>query len=71
MAVSILELAKELTLTLVQTGTVPAENMQARLQQSYETLTMLKAQEEARMFVPVSAPPTAALEWRKSSPNIR
>jgi len=39
MAASILELAKELTLTLVQTGNMSAENMQDTLQKTYATLT--------------------------------
>ena len=63
---SIAELSKELTLALVQTGNLSAENMQAMLQKIYETLIMLKAQEEATTFVPVPAPSIAAVDWRKS-----
>jgi predicted transcriptional regulator len=59
-------LPTELTLALVQTGNVSAENMQDTLQKIYETLTLLKAQEEARTSVPVPAPSTAAVDWRKS-----
>jgi hypothetical protein len=63
---SIVELSKELTLVLVQTGNLSAENMQAMLQKIYETLIMLKVQEEATTFVLVPAPSTAAVDWRKS-----
>ena len=66
MAASILELAKELTLTLVQTGNMSAENMQDTLQKTYATLTALKAQEESGVFAPAPVSETVPVDWRKS-----
>ncbi len=63
---SVVELAKELTLALIQTENVTVEDMQDTLQSTYATLAMLKAQEESRTFptVPVAEMPPA--DWRKS-----
>jgi hypothetical protein len=47
MAQSMVGLAKELTLALIQRGNVSPENMQATLQSTYETLATLKAQKES------------------------
>ena len=66
MAPSILELAKELTLALVQTGNVSFEDMQDTLQKTYTTLTALKVQEEPGATVPGLAAKTTAVNWRKS-----
>jgi len=63
---SMVELAKELTLALVQTGQIPPEAIQDTLQQTHATLTALKGQEEAGTPAPVSASDTAVVEWRKS-----
>ena len=71
MAASILELAKELTLALVQTGNVSAENMQDTLQKTYDTLTALKAQEESGAFAPAPFPRQCRWTGEKASPNIR
>lgn len=66
MAQSLVEIAKELTLTLVETGRLSSEDMQDMLQKTHATLAALRAQEE---FVTTTAVPmaeTAPVEWRKS-----
>ncbi len=47
MAQSLLEIAKDLTHILVETGRLSAEDMQDTLQSTYATLATLKAQEES------------------------
>ena len=63
---STLELAKELTLALIQTGNVAPEDMQETLQKTYATLTALKAQEESGVFAPAPVSQTVPVDWRKS-----
>jgi predicted transcriptional regulator len=64
MAQSLTEIAKDLTLTLVEAGRLSAEDMQDTLQKTHAILTALKAQEAAGTTIPVSdAPP---VNWRKS-----
>ena len=62
---SALEMAKELSLALIETGNVPAEDMQDTLQRTHVTLLTLKAQEE---FGTTTALPVVetAVNWRKS-----
>jgi predicted transcriptional regulator len=59
-------LTKELTLALVRTGNVTAEDMQDTLQETYATLTALKAQDESDATTPEPAAKAAAANWRKS-----
>src|SRR5687767_8968129 len=66
MAASLLALVKELTLALVQTGHVSAEDMQETLQKTHATLTALKGQEEAGVSTAAHASRTAPVNWRKS-----
>jgi predicted transcriptional regulator len=66
MAASILALAKELILALVQTGKVSAEDMQETLQKTHAILTALKAQEESDVSTAAPASRTAPVDWRKS-----
>ena len=67
MAQSLLEIAKELTLTFVEAGRLSSEDMQDTLQKTYATLTALKAREETgATTVPVSVTPPAQVNWRKS-----
>jgi predicted transcriptional regulator len=47
MAQSILEMAKELVMAMMQAGTLPAEDMQKELQKTHASLMELKAREEA------------------------
>jgi predicted transcriptional regulator len=60
---STLEIAKELTLALIEAGNVPPEDMQDTLQKTHATLAALKAQEAAGTTTPVSDAP---MNWRKS-----
>jgi predicted transcriptional regulator len=59
-------LAKELTLALVQTGNVSAEDMQETLQKTHATLTALKGQEESGGSPAAPVSWTAPVDWRKS-----
>jgi predicted transcriptional regulator len=66
MAQSMVELAKELTLALVQRGNVSPENMQEILQSTYATLATLKVQEESSTSPTVSVAKSSPVDWRKS-----
>ena len=68
MAQTLLEIAKELTRTLVEAGGLSAEDMHATLQKTHATLLTLKIQEESGTItpVPVSVTPPAQMNWRKS-----
>ena len=64
---TLLEMAKDLTRSLVETGKLSAEDMHRTLQQAYTTLSTLKAQEEAgTTSIPMPASPSTAVDWRKS-----
>jgi predicted transcriptional regulator len=64
---TLLEMAKDLTRSLLETGKLSAEDMQRTLQQAYTTLSTLKAQEEAgTTSIPMPASPSTAVDWRKS-----
>jgi len=60
---SILEIAKDLTLTLVEAGRLSTDDMQDTLQKTYATLTALKAQEETGSGTVKTQEP---VDWRKS-----
>jgi predicted transcriptional regulator len=66
MAQSIVELAKELTLALIQRGNISSENMQDTLQSTYATLATLKAQEESGTSPIMSVAESSPVDWRKS-----
>ena len=66
MSQSVVELAKELTLALIETGNIAPEDMQDTLQKTYTTLTALKAQEESGVFAPAPISQTVPVDWRKS-----
>jgi predicted transcriptional regulator len=66
MAQSLVELAKELTLALVQTGNVSAENMQDTLVKTYATLAAFKAQEEFETSISVPMVESLPVDWRKN-----
>jgi predicted transcriptional regulator len=68
MVQSVVELAKDLTLALIETGKVSPEDLHATLQQTYTTLLALKAHEErgATMAVPGSETPPPRSNWRTS-----
>ena len=63
-----LEIAKELTLTLVEAGKLSSEDIRATLQKTHATLLTLKAQEEKGTIspVPIYEIPRARVAWRKS-----
>jgi predicted transcriptional regulator len=66
MTQTLLEMAKDLTRSLVETGSLSAENMQDVLQQTHTTLRALRGQEEsgAMTILPVADP--SPVNWRKS-----
>jgi predicted transcriptional regulator len=59
-------MAKELTLALIQTRSIPPDSIQETLQHTYATLTTLKAQEEGELPSQIPAPESPLVEWRKS-----
>jgi predicted transcriptional regulator len=63
---SVLEIAKELTLALIEAGNVPPEDMHDTLQQTHATLLILKAQEETGATTPAPGSETPPVDWRKS-----
>jgi predicted transcriptional regulator len=66
MAQSLVELANELTLALVQTGNVSAEDIQETLEKTYATLRVLKAQEESGASTTLPVVESSLVDWRKS-----
>src|SRR5688572_33234135 len=63
---SLVEIAKELTLALIETESIPPEDMQETLQKTHATLSALKAQEGMGTTTTVPAARTAPVDWRKS-----
>jgi predicted transcriptional regulator len=63
---SLLEMAKDLTRSLMATDKLSPEAMRETLHQTYTTLTALKAQEEAETATSMSTAGTTAADWRKS-----
>ena len=63
---TLLEMAKDLTHTLVETGRLSVEEMQVTLQKAHATLSALKAQEELDDAAAVSVGVTPPVDWRKS-----
>ena len=66
MSQSLVEVAKELALALIEKGNVAPDDMQETLQKTYATLTALKAQEESGVFAPAPVFKTVPVAWRKS-----
>ena len=66
MAQTLLEMTKELTRTLVETGMLSAEDMQDAIHKTYATLAALKSQEEIGTTTPVPLAQTLPVDWRKS-----
>jgi predicted transcriptional regulator len=62
----LIELAKELTVALIQTGNLLPKDMQETLQKTHTTLTALKAQEESGFPAPGAPGPSPPGDWRKS-----
>jgi predicted transcriptional regulator len=61
-----LEIAKELTLALIETGNMSPENMDDTLKRTYATLAALKAQEETGTTTETPVSATTLGAWRKS-----
>jgi len=60
---SALEIAKDLTLALIEAGNVPPDDMQYTLQKTHATLAALKAREETGSGTAKTQEP---VDWRKS-----
>ena len=60
MTQTLVEMAKDLTRSLVETGRLSPEDMQDTLQQTYATLSALKIQEESGTSAPVPASRTGS-----------
>jgi predicted transcriptional regulator len=63
---STVEMAKDLTLALVETRSIPPDSIQETLQKTYATLTTLKAQEAGELPSPIPAPASPPVDWRTS-----
>ena len=68
MSQTLLEMAKDLVLAQIQAQRLSPEEMHAVLQQTYSSLKVLKAQEDANGSIAVVTPkiPAAPVHWRKS-----
>jgi predicted transcriptional regulator len=66
MTQTLLEMAKDLTRSLVETGSLSAENMQDVLQQTHTTLSMLRGQEESGAMTALPVVDASPVDWRKS-----
>ena len=66
MSQSVVELAKELTMALIETGKVAPDDMQETLQKTYTTLTALKAQEESGTSTTLPVVESSPVDWRGS-----
>jgi predicted transcriptional regulator len=66
MAQSLLEIAKDLTHTLIETGRLSAEDMQDTLQSTCATLATLKVQEESGTSTTIPVAEPSRMDWRKS-----
>ena len=66
MTQTLLEMVKDLTRSLVESGSLSAENMQDVLQQTYSTLSVLRGQEESGAVTALSVVDSSPVDWRKS-----
>ena len=66
MTQTLLEMAKDLTRSLVETGSLSAENMQDVLQQTHTTLSVLRGQEESGAITALPVADASPVDWRKS-----
>jgi predicted transcriptional regulator len=66
MTETLLEMAKDLTRSLVESGNLPAENLHDVLRQTHTTLRALRDQEEPDVAAAVSVAETPPVDWRKS-----
>lgn len=66
MAQTLLEMAKDLTRSLVETGMLSTEDMQDVLQKTHATLSALKGQEEPGAVTALPVADSSPVDWRKS-----
>jgi predicted transcriptional regulator len=66
MTQTLLEMAKDLTRSLVETGSLSADNVQDVLQQTHTTLRALKGQEESGDMTALPVADASPVNWRKS-----
>ena len=66
MTQTLLEMAKDLTRSLVEIGSLSAENMQDVLQQTHTTLRTLRGQEESVDMTAFPVADASPVDWRKS-----
>ena len=66
MTQTLLEMAKDLTRSLVETGSLSAENMQDVLQQTHTTLRALRGKEESGAVTALPVADASPVDWRKS-----
>jgi predicted transcriptional regulator len=66
MTQTLLEMAKDLTRSLVETGSLSADNVQDVLQQTHTTLRALKGQEESGDMTALPVADASPVDWRKS-----
>ena len=66
MTQTVLEMAKDLTRSLVETGRLAAENVQDVLQQTHTTLSVLKGQEDSGTVTALPVAEPSRVHWRKS-----
>ena len=66
MTQTLLEMAKDLTRSLVEIGSLSAENMQDVLRQTHTTLRTLRGQEESVDMTAFPAVDASPVDWRKS-----
>ena len=66
MTQTLLEMAKDLTRSLVETGSLSAENMQDVLQQTHTTLRTIRDQEESGAMTALPVADASPVDWRKS-----
>ena len=62
----LIELAKELTVALIQTGNLLPTDVQETLQKTHTTLTALNMQEETGSATAVPVADSSSINWRKS-----
>lgn len=66
MTQTLLEMAKDLTRSLVETGRLSAEDMQDVLQQTHTILSVLKGQEDSGAVTALPGADSSPVHWRKS-----
>jgi predicted transcriptional regulator len=66
MSQSLVKIAKDLTVALIETWSIPPDSIQETLQHTYATLTTLKAQEESGTSTTLPVVESSPVDWRRS-----